>query len=347
MVAQYRDKRKGKGQWWFRFYRDGRRHEQHGFQNQTDAQDAEVRRRRELDGSTPKIRTDTDFLTALNRYTDHCEKATTRQHTLWIRYRAKKYFNPLFKVRCMDMDHSFMRKAMREWDRLGTRKTTNRNLGLVKQILNFAESEELIPYNPIRKFRYLPEERTDPYVPPAEDVLAVRMLAGPMVKQMVDLVTKSGIRKGEMLGIRRQDVDLSRRTFTVYNRKKRGGHLTPRTLAITDDLSANFEYLVGRAKGKWLWVDDKGARYTRMGMTLPYLCDRAGVDRFNWHSLRHFASHLMLSRGASLEQVARQLGHDRMTTTDRYARKLRGPDLDTARFLEKPLKTEKKRGNSL
>jgi integrase len=81
-----------------------------------------------------------------------------------------------------------------------------------------------------------------------------------------------------------------------------------------------------------------------MGMTLPYLCDRAGVDRFNWHSLRHFAVHLMLARGASLEQVARQVGHDRMTTTDRYAQKLRGPDLETAAFLSEPLKKGKREG---
>jgi len=341
VAAQYKDKRKKKRQWFYRFTRAGQLYQGHGYDTREDAQEAEVLKRRELAGLTQKTQIATDFLTVLNAYTDHCKRATSDAHLSWVLSRGRRYFQGLHKKNVTEMTPAFARKQLREWDLQASRKTVNRNLEFWKIVLNFAESEELIPFNPIRKVKGLPEEKSIPYVPPAEDVLKIRMLASPTVTQMIDMVTKTGIRKGEMLNMQWKDVDLSRRIFTVYHRKAKGGHLVPRPLAITDDLMTNFQFLKSRKRNTWLWTDEHGKRYVKMGMTLPYLCDKAGIKRFNWHALRHFASHLMLSRGASLEQVRRQLGHERSTTTDRYMRQLRGPDLETARFLEEPLKIKR------
>jgi len=44
-------------------------------------------------------------------------------------------------------------------------------------------------------------------------------------------------------------------------------------------------------------------------------CERAGVERINWHSLRHTHGTLLHEQGTPLRVAQAQLGHSQLTTT--------------------------------
>ena len=52
---------------------------------------------------------------------------------------------------------------------------------------------------------------------------------------------------------------------------------------------------------------------------------RAGVQNFRWHDLRHTFASLLVSGGASLEMIGRLLGHTQIGTTQRYAHLIDSP----------------------
>ena len=52
------------------------------------------------------------------------------------------------------------------------------------------------------------------------------------------------------------------------------------------------------------------------------LCRQAGVPEMGYHTLRHLTASEMASRGASLTDIQKVLGHERATTTDGYLQSL-------------------------
>ena len=122
------------------------------------------------------------------------------------------------------------------------------------------------------------------------------------------------MRKGEILGLKWNQI----RNGFIYLEKIKTRH--KREIPVNENLAQIFkeirkdegltsEYVFTYAKKSLSRVDRafKGA------------LDRAGIEDFKFHDLRHtFASHLVM-RGASLKEVQELLGHRTMTMTLRYA----------------------------
>ena len=62
-----------------------------------------------------------------------------------------------------------------------------------------------------------------------------------------------------------------------------------------------------------------------------------GIERFRLHDLRHNHASVLASRGASLHEIGRQLGHTQMQTTMRYADLIRERQREVAALFTLPL----------
>ncbi len=153
------------------------------------------------------------------------------------------------------------------------------------------------------------------------------------------LVTALGLRRGEALALRWEDVDLDRGHLQVKATVQRvGGKLVraempktkssrralPLPAVVVDALRAHRAAQLQERLASAVWIDDTLVFTTGIGTPLEprnvlrsfhALCDRAQVRRVRIHDLRHAAASFMLLQGVDMRVVMGTLGHSRLATT--------------------------------
>ena len=157
-----------------------------------------------------------------------------------------------------------------------------------------------------------------PASPPATgDALAARDHA------LAELLYGSGLRISEALGLDVKDLRLEEGVARVFGKGARE-RMSPLSDTSVTALRAWLEQrgTLAPEHEKALFVGARGGRLDRREAMrrIERLCRNAGVEPVSPHALRHsFATHL-LDAGADLRSVQELLGHQRLTTTQRYTR---------------------------
>ena len=141
---------------------------------------------------------------------------------------------------------------------------------------------------------------------------------------LLALFAYAGLRRSELLGLDRDDVDLERRLLRV--RRAKGGR--QRVVPIHPALVPLFvDYLALRSGDDEpaLFVGVQGRRLSQTIMTQTFLryARAAGVTerkRVTPHTLRHVFASELLHAGANLRQIQELLGHKHLDSTQRYTR---------------------------
>jgi len=167
------------------------------------------------------------------------------------------------------------------------------------------------------------------------------------------LVIATGIRRGELLGLRWRDVDLVEATITISQTRITDGSAmkmgTPktragrRTIAIDDGTVIALAHLLnlqtaaadtlGKALSELVAADIDGRPISRHTLLDRFhaATARAGLPKCRLHDLRHSAAADALARGVPVHIVAGRLGHANPSVTlNVYAAFLPRPDRDAA-----------------
>jgi integrase len=202
-------------------------------------------------------------------------------------------------------------------------KTVNNVLATLRRMLVLAAKRGLIPA--------VPEvEWLRPPAPPF-DFLSFeegeRLLAAAPEKwrSMFTLGMRAGLRHGELLGLRWEDVDLVAGRLLVRQAIVRNKVTTPksgkhREVGLGADATAALK-AQRHLRGPYVFCRDDGKPLTKGECIRPLssTCRRAGLRHIGWHVLRHtFASHLAM-RGVPIRVIQELLGHSTIQMTMRYA----------------------------
>src|SRR5215203_5167240 len=163
------------------------------------------------------------------------------------------------------------------------------------------------------------------------------------------LAVTTGMRQGELLGLRWEDVDLAGGTLqvrrTLSTRAGRGFAFSPpktakgrRSIKLTEVAKRSLKkhrkaQLEERMKLAGLWEDNGLVFATRLGTPMgrqelvmrsfkPLLI-KAGLPNIRFHDLRHTCATLLLSKGVHAKFVQELLGHATISTTIRKYKTLR------------------------
>lgn len=152
-------------------------------------------------------------------------------------------------------------------------------------------------------------------------------VADPEWLDMFIVALNTGMRKGELQGLWKADVDLIGKKVTV-SRTFSGGAFGPtkggsiREIPLNDAACAALARAMAHDRGKQVFCQPDGKPFTKGHLVRPMkrACIAAGLGRqMGWHRLRHtFASHAAML-GVPMRVLQAWMGHSSMLTTQRYS----------------------------
>lgn len=139
------------------------------------------------------------------------------------------------------------------------------------------------------------------------------------------LITKTGLRFAEALGVTPDDFDFAHQTLNIsktWNYKSPEGGYAPtknrssiRKIPLDWQTVIQFSQLTKNLpQDKPIFVHGKVYNDT-INHKLERLCKKVNIPVISVHGLRHTHASLLLYAGVSVASVARRLGHSNMTTT--------------------------------
>jgi integrase len=136
------------------------------------------------------------------------------------------------------------------------------------------------------------------------------------LRQTVSVAMNTGMRKGEILNLRWDNVDL-KHGFILLEITKNSER---REIPINMSLRNTLQNLPRRIDGGHIFVNPKkGKPYRDIRRSFPSALKKLGIQDFRFHDLRHtFASQLVMA-GVDITTVKELLGHKSLAMTMRYS----------------------------
>lgn len=185
------------------------------------------------------------------------------------------------------------------------------------------ENDQLPSDRFIRKIRIKIPQTLPKAIPPNDVHRLLAVVNDIRNRAMILMLLRTGMRIGELLNLKIDDVQLSERKALIWEGEK---NYIGRSVCISDDAL--------QALSRWFDIRDSNEEYvfytcrhhimhygTARAMLKKYL-DRAGLAGKNYglHSLRHTFATDLLNAGMRLECLQQLLGHSSLEMTLRYAR---------------------------
>lgn len=208
--------------------------------------------------------------------------------------------------------------------------TMARKISAIRSFFSFLMGQGEIPGNPAASIAAPRREMRLPEFLPVDEMMdLLRSLPEGGEREardaaILELLYSSGLRVGELVSLRREDVNLEEGTVRVTGKGRKVRVVPVGGKAV----GALKEYLTARRHREAperdaLFLNLRGGPLTARSVAriLDGVLRRATVGRhLSPHGLRHsFATHLLES-GADLRSIQEMLGHASLSTTQRYAR---------------------------
>ena len=219
--------------------------------------------------------------------------------------------------------------------------TVNRYLAALSHAFNVAVNEwAWLEDSPLRKvkkpteprgrIRFLSDDKTDSNGKTVDGertrlLKACQASNNSYLYTVVVLALSTGMRRGEIMGLRLDDVDLHQGRATLHETKNGERRVVPLSGKALDLLKEHSKVRNLKTSllfpGKPIRSKDGKMIYKPMDLRAPWLTalKKADIEDFHFHDLRHSAASYLAMNGASLAEIAEVLGHKTLQMVKRYA----------------------------
>jgi len=197
--------------------------------------------------------------------------------------------------------------------------TINRHIATIKHMFTKAVEWELVEEDvlkKVRKLKLLEENNRRLRYLSVEECGKLLSECPKHLRPIVITALHTGMRRGEILGLKWDNVDL-KHGFILLDKTKNGER---REIPIDQTLRATLTSIERRLDLPYVFFNrDTDLPYGDIKTGFNRACKKAGIRDFHFHDLRHtFASHLVMA-GQDITTVKELLGHKTLTMTLRYS----------------------------
>jgi integrase/recombinase XerC len=231
------------------------------------------------------------------------------------------------------IDHIAVRGFLSQLYEKGLSKpSVARSLAAVRSLYRWLAQEGVVEQNPAKLVSTPKLPKKLPRVPTIEEMNTVLDGAMPEVaafperdRLLLELLYGCGIRNSELIGINLDDIRTSAEAILIRGKGKKERYVpfgASAVAALGAYLPARLRLLADKKKTTpALLINQRGGRLTvrSVGRIVKKIAVAKGLSPdVHPHTLRHaFGTH-MLEEGADLRAIQEMLGHERLSTTQRY-----------------------------
>lgn len=209
--------------------------------------------------------------------------------------------------------------------------TVNRELAGLKRLFNLAEDWGLFRgRNPVKGVRFLDENNLKLRTLTEAEETALLSSCSPYLQDLVIFALNTGLRLGEILNLKWEEVDIDKGILRMMVRKTR----RMLELPLNDKALSVVRGWHGVRKCQYVFYNpETGGQWKDLWLGLKKSCRKAGIEDVTWHTFRHTFASRLNGNGADLVTVKELLGHADIKTTMRYAHSNRDAKASAVRRL--------------
>lgn len=193
--------------------------------------------------------------------------------------------------------------------------TVNREIACLRHMLNLAEQEGKIESVPFKGLKALKEHNVRERVLSSEEFERLIANCLPRTARIVAMAYYTGMRKGEILNLRWDRIDLKNGFIRLRpeDTKTEEGRVIPIHPEIKKMLLSMPRNISG-----WVFESKPGKPVRTVKKSFTTACQRAGIKDFTFHDLRHTAINNWRLQGHDFFRIMAVSGHKTMSVFKRY-----------------------------
>ena len=192
--------------------------------------------------------------------------------------------------------------------------TVNRDLAFLKTMFNKAVEWGRLESSPVKNVKKFKEPNSKERILCPDEMKRLIDAANNHLEPILIIALNTGMRRGEILSLKWENIDLSKRCIHLEDSKSGKSRDIPMNGLVIEVLSViaqNSEYVFPNPRTGGPIEDVKTAFKTA--------CERAKIKGLRFHDLRHTAATRMVEAMVDLVTVSKILGHSSIQMTMRYA----------------------------
>lgn len=244
----------------------------------------------------------------INLYSKQNKKSWKRDET------SLKSLKPFFKGKMIqDIGSELIERYKAKRKTEVSPATVNREIAFLKTVFNKAAEWGRLESSPLKNVKKFKEPNPKDRILTPDEMNTLIEVAENHLKPILIIALNTGMRRGEILGLKWENVNLSKRHIHIEDSKSGKSRDIPMNSLVIEALSTihqNSEYVFFNPKTKRPIQDVKKAFKTA--------CKNTNIKGVRFHDLRHTAGTRMVEAGVDLVTIKEILGHSTIQMTMRY-----------------------------
>lgn len=232
----------------------------------------------------------------------------------------------LYEITAQDIEHFKLERLkqkigkLKEGAKEDKRKTVssstiNRQLGTLRGLLNKAVAWGKLQVSPMKSVQFFDEPAGRLRFLEVEEIVKLLPNCSPDLRPIVVLAVFTGMRRGEILGLKWHDIDYKRGIITLLDTKNG----QKREVPMSETVKNAIIQVRKNPLSPYVFCNEHGQGRHDVRKSFATALKKSDIIGFRFHDLRHtFASQLVMS-GVDLNTVRELLGHKDITMTLRYS----------------------------